>query len=190
METTRIPATKSLSSKHLLPYLNGRVVVPCSSRMSAKVTFSKRNQPKPLKRWQYAAYIRSPEWAAKKAAFKQSKLWRNGRCFVCCNRGVEMHVHHRTYVRLGNERLNDLRILCGPCHATVHMRSDSRSCSGMRRRWYAHANRQRLWGLRFKSPIIYAHEVAAFFRVSGHIFCDGIYKSGPLTKRNVERFGH
>jgi predicted HNH restriction endonuclease len=39
-----------------------------------------------------------------------------------------MHLHHRTYKNLGNERLNDLVPLCPDCHDRVHAlhRSDPR----------------------------------------------------------------
>jgi hypothetical protein len=31
-----------------------------------------------------------------------------------------MHVHHRTYERIGHEKLSDLCLLCGPCHRLFH----------------------------------------------------------------------
>ncbi len=30
------------------------------------------------------------------------------------------HLHHVTYVRVGREHIDDVRVLCPPCHKTVH----------------------------------------------------------------------
>jgi 5-methylcytosine-specific restriction endonuclease McrA len=34
----------------------------------------------------------------------------------------DLHVHHRTYERLGEERIEDVEILCRGCHDKVHLR--------------------------------------------------------------------
>jgi hypothetical protein len=34
----------------------------------------------------------------------------------------ELHLHHRTYERLGKERLEDVEILCRECHDKIHLR--------------------------------------------------------------------
>ncbi len=42
-----------------------------------------------------------------------------GRC-VTCNSDRHVDCHHRTYVRWGCERLEDVYLLCAACHGTFH----------------------------------------------------------------------
>jgi len=64
----------------------------------------------------YQAYLSTPEWQV----LRRLKLIEaGGRCQVCNNNG-EMHVHHRTYARLGKELLSDLTVLCSECHNIFH----------------------------------------------------------------------
>lgn len=44
-------------------------------------------------------------------------------------------VHHRTYERLGEEELDDLCLLCSPCHQLVHRPHTSQA-----KHWLAHNN--------------------------------------------------
>lgn len=39
---------------------------------------------------------------------------------MCGTDGVQLHVHHNTYVNYGEERLEDLIVLCRECHADFH----------------------------------------------------------------------
>jgi len=39
-----------------------------------------------------------------------------------CGSRVRLQVHHKTYVRFGNERMGDLVTLCESCHAKEHER--------------------------------------------------------------------
>ena len=67
----------------------------------------------------YSAYLRSPEWAAK----RQRVLERDS--FLCqyqnC-RAIATEVHHLTYERVGEELLEDLLSVCGGCHTCIHGR--------------------------------------------------------------------
>jgi len=65
----------------------------------------------------YHEYIRSNAWRRKREQFRKSKLFK-GHCFICGHSQVE--VHHKSYKRLGNERLTDLVALCPSCHTAVH----------------------------------------------------------------------
>lgn len=47
-------------------------------------------------------------------------LERDGRRCRLCNSKERLEVHHRTYKRRGNEKLDDLTTLCHRCHATYH----------------------------------------------------------------------
>lgn len=83
---------------------------------------------------EYATYIKSPEWRAQRARYWASSL---AKCCYACglpwlifNQG--MHLHHRAYHNLGNERLEDLLPLCESCHFEVHQ-----SVKERRRLWKA-----------------------------------------------------
>lgn len=67
----------------------------------------------------YSDYLASPEWRAKK---KQVFAARGYVCEHCKAVDVQLHVHHLTYVRLGHENLEDLAIVCRPCHNKAHAR--------------------------------------------------------------------
>lgn len=70
-------------------------------------------------RWDYRAYIQSPEWRAKRDQYWSSQMPKN--CYVCdAPRSKGMHLHHRTYKNLGAERLMDLVPVCAGCHEAVH----------------------------------------------------------------------
>lgn len=63
----------------------------------------------------YQDFLKSKHWELKKTqVFATQK-----QCFVC-KTGLDLNVHHKTYSRLGDEKLTDLVILCQPCHKKVH----------------------------------------------------------------------
>jgi 5-methylcytosine-specific restriction endonuclease McrA len=62
----------------------------------------------------YEKHIRSARWRNTKAAI--IKL-REGRCEHCQRRTTDIELHHKTYERLGRERIADLELLCRTCHA-------------------------------------------------------------------------
>lgn len=64
----------------------------------------------------YAKYIRSPKWKAKRA---EVILRAGGTCERCSIWPV-VNVHHLTYARLGDERLTDLMGVCAMCHDQIH----------------------------------------------------------------------
>jgi hypothetical protein len=64
----------------------------------------------------YATYIRSAEWQAVRERYRASKMPQA--CVVCGKWQVELH--HRTYIRLGRERLTDLMPLCREHHKEAH----------------------------------------------------------------------
>jgi len=69
----------------------------------------------------HTEYIRSAQWAAKKAEFFASDCYRSKQCYICQTPWQEgFHVHHMTYSRLGEERLNDLAVTCPGCHKLIH----------------------------------------------------------------------
>lgn len=65
----------------------------------------------------YADYLRSPHWATIKAAYRASELPQTCQC----GEAERLQLHHTTYERLGQERLEDLTPLCPECHTMIHV---------------------------------------------------------------------
>jgi hypothetical protein len=61
-------------------------------------------------------YLESAQWRAVKARYRRSRLPQ--KCVVCFDPNVDLH--HRTYKRLGAERLTDLEPLCREHHDQLH----------------------------------------------------------------------
>jgi len=68
----------------------------------------------------YKKYLQSKHWKNIKIRYANSKL--NHNCVVCgvLKETKYMHHHHKSYKRIGNERLNDIIILCEQCHSQAH----------------------------------------------------------------------
>ncbi len=75
----------------------------------------RRKRTKPS-RSKYDAYMASEAWQKK----RKRALARAGYECACCGSSDDLQVHHKTYVRLGKERDNDLLVLCKPCHRKAH----------------------------------------------------------------------
>lgn len=69
-----------------------------------------------LKRMKYEDYLQTPEWKAK----REEILDRDEHRCRLCNTTEKLRVHHRTYIRLGDEDPNDLTTLCDDCHKNFH----------------------------------------------------------------------
>jgi len=75
----------------------------------------------------YYEYIRSEQWQRVRRKFYSSKMYKHflgeskWNCY-CCGRGdVSLDLHHRTYKRLGKEKIsNDLVPVCRSCHKEIH----------------------------------------------------------------------
>jgi 5-methylcytosine-specific restriction endonuclease McrA len=62
-----------------------------------------------LRSMPYNDYLQTPEWQAT----RERKLKSVGHsCELCSAKGVELHVHHRTYARRGAELDQDLTAAC------------------------------------------------------------------------------
>lgn len=67
----------------------------------------------------YSEYLQSERWQATRRRMMASK--KVYRCYVC--RSTErLDLHHKTYKRIGRERLADLVWLCRACHQEAHAR--------------------------------------------------------------------
>lgn len=67
-------------------------------------------------RMSYREYLKTKRWLTLSGIAKEAA---NYKCQVC-NRGGEIHAHHRTYENRGNEKPGDLICLCADCHAKFH----------------------------------------------------------------------
>jgi hypothetical protein len=76
----------------------------------------RRDPPRPWHTEFYTRYIGGPGW---RAVREKAIAARGCRC-ESCGRAGPIQVHHRTYERLGHERIDDLVILCKFCHEKVH----------------------------------------------------------------------
>ena len=72
-----------------------------------------------MNRSEYEGYLRSEHWQDVRRRYWNSKL-HDGCCYVCGS-DKNLNLHHKSYKRLGNEKLNDLIYLCKPCHTRAHL---------------------------------------------------------------------
>ncbi len=79
-----------------------------------------------FERFEYDKYLETPHWQAFRKHALETQKQRLGR--NCCERcpeekrqgDVELHVHHLTYERLGEELIEDVEIICRACHEKEH----------------------------------------------------------------------
>ena len=64
----------------------------------------------------YEAYLRSPEWQAKR---RERIELDHHTCQICCRQDQPLEVHHRSYRNLGNEEMDDLITVCRTCHKAI-----------------------------------------------------------------------
>jgi hypothetical protein len=76
----------------------------------------------------YHDYLQSDGWKARvqqmlaKADYQcTGKVYHPQHVAVRCNNTHRLQVHHRTYERLGQEREDDLQVLCERCHLLAHV---------------------------------------------------------------------
>jgi 5-methylcytosine-specific restriction endonuclease McrA len=74
------------------------------------------------RRQPYAERRQTKEWAVIKNRIHRRDKYR---CRLCGRDDLELHVHHCTYANYGQERLEDLISLCGPCHHRFHFNSEA-----------------------------------------------------------------
>lgn len=64
----------------------------------------------------YEVYLRTEHWKIT----RYKALAHAGHKCQLCNSDKHLHVHHRTYERIGKEQMSDLTVLCSRCHAKFH----------------------------------------------------------------------
>jgi len=72
---------------------------------------------KKLKKMPYEEYLKSQHWInTRNKALVRAKY----KCQLCGEKEKALHVHHNTYENKGNEKDEDLIVLCEDCHARYH----------------------------------------------------------------------
>ena len=66
----------------------------------------------------YSEYLETEHWKRFRSKFLRKK--RHKICFICGDTPKSIHLHHKTYKRLGNERISDVVALCQLCHEEIH----------------------------------------------------------------------
>lgn len=69
---------------------------------------------------EYYKYLKSKDWSDIKLDLIHT---RGNKCERCGNKRKHfryLHIHHLTYRNIGNEKPEDLEILCAPCHRKEH----------------------------------------------------------------------
>jgi len=69
----------------------------------------------------YEEYINSDAWRGK----RESAFDKYGRICQKCQATNFLDVHHLTYTNFKHEQLEDLRIVCRPCHQSIHQLADT-----------------------------------------------------------------
>lgn len=69
------------------------------------------------KKFDYQTYLKSPSWDRKRRKVLKRDEYR---CQLNYSHTGKLHVHHKTYERIGKERLSDLITLCESCHRLIH----------------------------------------------------------------------
>ena len=65
----------------------------------------------------YKCYLKTMVWDnTRKKKLKEAGY----KCQLCSKTDAELHVHHNTYERIGDEDMNDLIVLCESCHKKFH----------------------------------------------------------------------
>lgn len=67
-------------------------------------------------RMTYVEYITSSAWDLR----RRQRLEKDEHCCQGCGSEIGLHVHHRTYERLGNELPDDIITVCEICHGFIH----------------------------------------------------------------------
>lgn len=65
---------------------------------------------------EYRKYLKSGKWRQK----RQRKFEEVGARCEECGSLRNLQIHHVTYVRVGDELLSDLKVLCSSCHREAH----------------------------------------------------------------------
>lgn len=66
--------------------------------------------------YSYQHYLQSNHWRRMRRHYYKEH---EKKCELCKAK-KNIHLHHRTYKRIGNEKMSDFHALCSECHSMVH----------------------------------------------------------------------
>lgn len=72
----------------------------------------------------YRAYLRSPEWRARRLEFLEDAEYQ---CQECGS-NKKLQVHHLSYDNLGDETEDDVEVLCKECHEDKEIEKGTELC--------------------------------------------------------------
>jgi 5-methylcytosine-specific restriction endonuclease McrA len=105
---------------HLPPILilliAGVAILAAISRAVERRARARRAEARRERQREYRRYLRTDGWKER----RQVALDRAGGFCEDCGTRDSLEVHHRTYVRKGAERPEDLVAVCGDCHDERH----------------------------------------------------------------------
>ena len=67
----------------------------------------------------YDNFLASDWWKMKREAIFEAK---GKKCEICGSK-FRVEIHHKTYQHLGNERLDDVLVVCHSCHSKIHKKT-------------------------------------------------------------------
>ena len=76
-----------------------------------------------LRSMPYGEYLKTEHWKE----IRYAALRRAGFACQACSAKINLNVHHRDYDRRGEERPNDVTVLCRSCHGRTHHKIDPTS---------------------------------------------------------------
>jgi hypothetical protein len=109
----------------------------------------------------YDAYIASEEWFNVKIDIISK---RGSRCEACSKpmKPNKLHLHHKTYERLFDEKESDLELLCPSCHAFAHDKPSLRVFKGEKpKKWKKKAIRRQKEQIKQRKNIERIKDMAA-----------------------------
>lgn len=115
----RMLATEDRHNRNIERKRKKKLDAARAARKAAKKKARKNAPPKPKKASQpfdYIAYLKSAHWRAKR---KEALEYHGPKCDKC-GTDQNLQVHHKTYARLGREKMKDLQILCQTHHNELH----------------------------------------------------------------------
>jgi hypothetical protein len=67
---------------------------------------------------EYKKYLKTEHWLELKKRMWSSNVPKV--CFACGIGNCKLAIHHRTYTRIGREKISDLVFICDGCHKKIH----------------------------------------------------------------------
>lgn len=106
--------------------------LPKSPQRNRAKDFSHIKKPAPYGKPvdNYEKYLESAHWRE----IREIRLAIDNHTCQKCGATTNLHVHHKTYARIGDEEFDDLITLCADCHNSVHQKKNKIIEKGKKRK--------------------------------------------------------